>query len=90
MKRFIVEIADTSIGDEALRAMLVRALPGMRVTAARQTIAPDDIVQLARERHGGDEIEIDEPANVSYGEDGAWVAGWLFVPEVGPEYVKRG
>lgn len=92
MKRFIVEIADTEIGDDALRALLVNAIPGgPLVTAALQTIAADDIVAMARERHceGSDnEIEIDEPANASYGEDGAWVAGWLFVPRVGPEYTS--
>lgn len=40
-------------------------------------------VAAARNAHcvGSDhEIEIDEPAEVSRGEDGVWVKAWVFVP----------
>lgn len=49
-----------------------------------ETDRDEAIKELARERHcyGSDnEVEVDdEHVIVSEGEDGAWVAGWLFVP----------
>lgn len=46
--------------------------------------ATEDEVDQARHRHcvgSDDEIEIDEPASVSRGEDGPWVQAWVFVPK---------
>lgn len=49
----------------------------------RELVATDDEVRQATLRHcvgSNDEIEIDEPARVSRGEDGPWVQAWVFVP----------
>jgi len=35
--------------------------------------------EMAREEYGSDECEIDDNAVVSYGEDGAFVAAWVWV-----------
>lgn len=46
--------------------------------------ATQDEIDQARHRHclgSDDEIEIDEPARVSRGEDGPWVQAWVFVPK---------
>jgi len=46
--------------------------------------ATQEEVDQARHRHclgSDDEIEIDEPARVSRGEDGPWVQAWVFVPK---------
>jgi hypothetical protein len=48
-----------------------------------EAIATDAEVAIARARHcegSDDEIEIDEPAKASRGEDGTWVQAWVFVP----------
>lgn len=45
--------------------------------------ATQEEIEMARHRHclgSDDEIEIDEPARVSRGEDGPWVQAWVFVP----------
>lgn len=58
-----------------------------------KTLATAEEIQLATERHcygSDDEIELDEPVDgtrVSRGEDGVWVAAWVFVPkELIPNY----
>jgi hypothetical protein len=41
------------------------------------------IIELARDRHclsSSEEIQVEEGGIVSIGNDGAWVQGWLFVP----------
>jgi hypothetical protein len=43
------------------------------------------LIEEARDIHGNDDIEIDDDANLSRGDDGCWVQGWLWVPsEVTP------
>lgn len=40
----------------------------------------DDLRQAARAAYGSDDIEIDDNAIVSRGDDGAFVAAWVWVP----------
>ncbi|MBC6714766.1 hypothetical protein H9Q09_01020 [Aurantimonas sp. DM33-3] len=44
------------------------------------TLATDDEVHAAREQYGSDEINIDEGAEASRGNDGTWVQAWVLVP----------
>ncbi len=39
----------------------------------------DKVRQAARDIYESDEIDIDPEAKVSWGENGAWVAAWVFV-----------
>jgi len=39
----------------------------------------EEIVR-AREEYGGEDIEIDENAAASRGDDGVWVAAWVWLP----------
>ncbi len=40
---------------------------------------PEEVAE-AREKYGSTEIEIDEDALASRGEDGVWVQAWVFLP----------
>ena len=35
--------------------------------------------ELARKEYGSDEIEIDDDADISEGNDGTWVQAWVFL-----------
>lgn len=93
MKRFIVEVQNNPDLDvHTVKEAIARHLgiDDSNVSVTGTALATDDIVEAARERHcdGSDnEIEIDEPANSSHGEDGVWVQAWVFVPGMGDEYV---
>jgi hypothetical protein len=39
----------------------------------------DELVRLATERYGSSDIQIDSDAAFSWGVDGVWVSGWLFL-----------
>lgn len=43
--------------------------------------ANDEEIGHARRLYGSENIEIDEPARVSRGSNGAWVQAWVFVPK---------
>jgi hypothetical protein len=84
MKRFIITTERHGPTMKGLRS----AYPKSNIVQC--SIAPDEFVQMAEERHcyGSDnEIEIDEPANMSEGEDGVWIQAWVFVPGIGSQYV---
>jgi hypothetical protein len=38
------------------------------------------LIDLARDRHGNEELQIDEDAVISEADDGAWVAAWVWIP----------
>ena len=38
------------------------------------------IIAAAREMYEGDDISIDHSPELSHGENGTWVAAWVFVP----------
>ena len=42
--------------------------------------ATDEEIQKAREMYGTEEINIDEGAKTSRGDDGVWVAAWVLIP----------
>ena len=42
-----------------------------------------EYIQQARERYQTEGIEIDDNAKLSHGEDGTWVAAWVWVPDLG-------
>lgn len=42
------------------------------------------LVNKARSLYGTDDLEIDGDAKVSLGENGAWIAAWVFVPKEEP------
>lgn len=52
--------------------------------AAKDAQAPADLVQLAQDIHGGDEITIDENAAMSITDRGAWVQAWVYVDDWEP------
>ncbi len=37
-------------------------------------------IEAARQRYASDDINIDDDANLSLGDDGVWVQAWVFVP----------
>lgn len=39
----------------------------------------DALQELARKEYGSDEIEIDDEADISEGDDGTWVQAWVFL-----------
>lgn len=91
MKRFIIEVEDDfDANAEELKNYLMIGQFGP-VTSVRQTsIAPDEFVEAAIERHvrhSTDEIEIDSSADMSEGGDGVWINAWVFVPGLGSAYV---
>jgi hypothetical protein len=45
--------------------------------------ATDEEIQTAREMYGTEEINIDEGAKTSRGDDGVWVAAWVLIPNEG-------
>lgn len=48
--------------------------------------APEDLRQQAIDLHrDGDEIEVDDDAAMSQGDEGAWVQAWLYVPGWGAD-----
>lgn len=90
MKRFIVEVKNNPDLDvltvkEAIAHHL--GIDDSNVSVMGTTLATSEIVEAARDLHCCDEIEIDEPANSSHGEDGVWVQAWVFVPGMGDEYL---
>lgn len=44
-----------------------------------------DCIEHAREHLSGDDVEIDDDAKISEGEDGTWVQAWVFVRMTRPE-----
>lgn len=46
----------------------------------------EELIKLARATHGSDDIEIDDNAVVSCGDDGAFVQAWVWVryPDAAP------
>ncbi len=76
IKRWASRVGPTSVNREAALEIL-RGIASAREDA-ESTDYPD-IVEKARDLHGSDEVEIDEDAVLSRGDDGVWVAGWLFV-----------
>jgi hypothetical protein len=40
-----------------------------------------DLIQRARDEYASDDLEIDDNAVVSTGEDGSWVQAWVWVRE---------
>lgn len=87
MRRFIVEVAGEYTLEEL--QLVLTGVPTLNITEC--SIAPAEFVQAARERIGrhwdGDEVEIDEPANMSEGEEGVWIQAWVHVPGMGSQYV---
>lgn len=66
------------------RAMLEEALK--EITEAEAAAAPEDLRQQAIDLHrDGDEIEVDDDAAMSQGDEGAWVQAWLYVPGWGAD-----
>jgi hypothetical protein len=92
MQRFTLEFPDNvEVGVDDILLALHSHAPEWdeKVTVDECDIAPDEFVEAARKRHcfgSSDQVEIDEPANMSEGDDGVWIAGWLFVPGVGSQY----
>lgn len=39
-------------------------------------------IAAAQELHGSDEVEIDDDAMTSHGDDGTWVQAWVWIPKV--------
>lgn len=43
-------------------------------------VATPEEIQRARRQYGSDDIEIDDNAAASRGDDGFWVAAWVWLP----------
>ena len=60
------------------------------VTALNQTteddVASDAEIATARSMYGSDEINIDDGAQASRGNDGTWVQAWVLIPCFEPEF----
>lgn len=69
-------------GDE-LQEGVGELLTGLRETIERveNTRASDEEREAAEAAHATDELEIDDDASVSRGDDGYWVSAWVWVSE---------
>lgn len=56
-----------------------KALAALREAYADVTVATPELGEDARALYGSDEINIDDGALTSVGEDGTWVQAWLWV-----------
>ncbi len=85
--------ADSREAAEAIRGEMVGGAEDFAETQRTASASIGDVeligderhaalVELARDAHAigsGDDIEVDEDARTSEGEDGIWVQGWLFL-----------
>lgn len=87
MKTYLVKVQFEAANDaEAEQVMLRLVVPGAIINDPVELETPriEQVRAAAQARHcahSGDEIEIDEGATLSEGEDGPWIQGWLFVPK---------
>ena len=51
----------------------------MELEQTKQTDAAARHLAQRRYQHGTDDVEIDDNAGFSYGEDGVWVQAWVWV-----------
>lgn len=42
-------------------------------------------IERAREEYAGDDVNVDDDAQLSHTDDGAWVQAWVFVADGGRE-----
>jgi hypothetical protein len=56
----------------------IYSLPSVTLVARREEATPEEI-QAARSKYGSHEVQVDNDAEVSSTEDGAWVSAWVWV-----------
>jgi len=77
-ERDICKIQDALMSLDPAAVMVAQGL----LVSAKDAKADPALIEDARATYGSDEIEIDEDAGTSRGEDaGTWVAAWVWVPD---------
>lgn len=68
--------------DEALRRQYPSAcslLANIECDLTEDADSADAWIAAARREYGSDDVEVDDDAAFSVGDDGVWVGGWLFL-----------
>lgn len=81
LRRQLFDAADYLSCEGMLTGSLLATVASKTVTVAEPIEAWPDLLDRARRLHAnGDDLEIDDNAEISEGEEGTWVQAWVWVP----------